>query len=209
MTALWAVLPTRSAEAAVRTATACSGRCGVVVTAALLAGPGPSVVAALARVAPVIVLAGLHGEPADAAMAARRLVEYGAARVSVQAVDGAETMAAVTEAVGGDRVLAVTLRPGLDDAGVAGARLGDSRGRVVSRLAATAAAAGVGGVLCTIGDLGVVHQVAPHLERYTWGARSRADAEAAFGRGATGVILDAAVLAGQDPNEALAGFPEE
>ncbi|OFW66862.1 MAG: hypothetical protein A2Z12_00785 [Actinobacteria bacterium RBG_16_68_21] len=206
MSGLWAVLPSRTAEEAVRTAEACSGRCGLVVTPALLAGPGPAVVAALAAIGPVLVLAGLHGEPEDAALAARRLVEFGASLVSVQSVDGPETMEAVAAAVGGPRVLAVTLRPGLDDAAVAAARLGDSRGRVVSRLARAAAAAGIGAVLCSIPDLGVVGQVAPELSRFAWGARTGADAANAFARGATGAILDGTVLVGRDPAEALAAF---
>jgi orotidine-5'-phosphate decarboxylase len=178
----------------------------VVITPALLAGPGPAVVAALSAVTPVIVLAGLHGDPEDAAVAARRLFDYGASWVTVQAVDGIAVMRAVADAVGGGLTMAVTLRPGLDDAAVAASRLGESRGRVVSRLAAAAGAAGVGAVICTVADLGVVHQVAPGMERVAWGAGTPAEAAQATTRGASGVILDAAVLAGRDPAEALAAF---
>jgi len=203
---LWAIVPARNAEEAVRIAAVCSGRCGVVITPALLAGPGPAVVAALSAVTPVIVLAGLHGDPEDAAVAARRLVDYGASWVTVQAVDGIAVMRAVVDAVGGGRTMAVTLRPGLDDAAVAASRLGESRGRVVSRLAAAAGSAGVGAMICTISDLGVVHQVASGVERVAWGAGTPAEAADATARGAAGVILDAAVLAGRDPAEALAAF---
>jgi len=206
LTRIWAILPTRSAEDAVRTAAGCAGRCGVAVTQALLAGPGPAVVAALAAVAPVMVLAGLHGDPADAALAARRLVEYGAAWVTVQAVDGLEVMSSIVDAVGGERVMAVTVRPGLDDAALASARLGESRGRVVSRLASSAADSGVGAVLCAVPDLGVVHQVAPHAKRFAWGVDRPAVAEEAFGRGAAAVILAPGVVALPHATSALRSF---
>jgi len=201
---LWAVLPSRTAEEAVRMASAVAGRCGVVVTPGLLAGPGPAVVAALAAIAPVIVLSGLHGDPTDAAVAARRLVEYGATLVTVQAVDGDQLMGAVVEAVGGERVMAVTVWPGRDDASVAASRLGASRGRVVSRLASEAATSGVGSVLCSIGDLGVVHQVASGLQRFVWGIETPDRMTEALERGAAGVIT--AVIAGKDAAAALDAF---
>lgn len=206
MSRLWAIVPSRSAEEAVRGAESFIGRFGVVVTPGLLAGPGPAVVAALAAQAPVIALAGVHGDPGDAALAARRLVDYGASWVTVQAVDGIEVMASVVDAVGGGHVMALTLRPGLDDAATASSRLGDSRGRVVSRLAASAAECGVGAVLCTRADLGVVGQVADGLGRFSWGVSTPEACADALARGASGVILDPVVLAGKEPADVFAAF---
>jgi len=206
MTSVWAVLPHRSAEEAVRAAKALGDGCGVVVTPALAAGPGPAVIAALAAVGPVLVLAGLHGEAEDAAVAGRRLVEYGASLVSVEAIGGRALVDAVSAAIGGDRMLAVTLWPGTDDAAAAASRLGPSRGKVVSRLAAVAADAGVAAVLCEPSDLGVVDQVSPTLRRFVWGVGSPSEAASAFGRGAAAVIVSPGALDVRDPRGAIEGF---
>ncbi len=206
MTAVWVRLPHRSAEDAVRLATALPRPCGLVVTPALVAGPGPAVVAALAPLGPVMVLAGLHGDPDDGAAAARRLVDFGAAVVSVLAGGGTPVLEAVVAAITGDRVLAVTVWPGADDAAVAASRLGVSRGRAVSKIAAMAHRAGAGSILCEPGDLGVVDQVAPGARRIVWGVASPEAAAAVFDRGAAGVIIDPAVAAEGDAAAVVARF---
>lgn len=186
MSSLLAALSGRSAETAVRAATASGEVAGFAVGAELLSGPGPAVISALAGLGPVLALAGLHGEATGAAAAAGRLADYGVEWVTVQATDGSELVAAV--AASGVRVVAVTLRPGQGDADVAGLRLGQSRGRTVSRLAEVAAAAGAQGVLCDLPDLGVVAQVAPTADRFV--AISQAeDAVKAVDRGATHLIV--------------------
>jgi len=186
MTEILAALPGRSGEEAVRAAEGMVAG-GFVVGIDLLAGPGPALVSGLARLGPVLVLAGLHGDPADVAAAARRFAEYGARWVSVQAIDGAGSVAAVAEA--GVTAVAVTLRRGQTDAEVASLRLGQSRGRTVSRLAEVAFAAGAGGILCDPRDLGVVAQVAPGVDRFV-GVSSPREATDAATRGAEFLIVE-------------------
>jgi orotidine-5'-phosphate decarboxylase len=191
MTGLLAAVSGRSAEEAVRSAMALGEVDGFVVGAELIMGPGPAIVSALAGLGPVMVLAGLHGDTASAAAAATRLADYGATWVTVQAKDGPDLVAAVAAA--GVRVVAVTLRPGQGDAEVAALRLGQSRGRTVSRLAELAAGAGAVGVLCDSPDLGVVAQVAPAADRFVRVATAE-DATRAVDRGATHLIAGSDLL---------------
>jgi orotidine-5'-phosphate decarboxylase len=191
MTGLLAAVSGRSAEEAVRSAMALGEVDGLVVGAELIMGPGPAIVSALAGLGPVMVLAGLHGDTASAAAAATRLADYGATWVTVQAKDGPDLVAAVAAA--GVRVVAVTLRPGQGDAEVAALRLGQSRGRTVSRLAELAAGAGAVGVLCDSPDLGVVAQVAPAADRFVRVATAE-DATRAVDRGATHLIAGSDLL---------------
>jgi orotidine-5'-phosphate decarboxylase len=191
MTGLLAAVSARSAEEAVRSAMALGEVDGLVVGAELIMGPGPAIVSALAGLGPVMVLAGLHGDTASAAAAATRLADYGATWVTVQAKDGPDLVAAVAAA--GVRVVAVTLRPGQGDAEVAALRLGQSRGRTVSRLAELAAGAGAVGVLCDSPDLGVVAQVAPAADRFVRVATAE-DATRAVDRGATHLIAGSDLL---------------
>jgi len=186
-----ALLPGRSAEQAVRAAAALEGGPGLVVGADLLAGPGPAVVAALADLGEVLVMAGLHGDPAQAASAARRYAGYGATWVSVQAADGP----AIVEAVSATPIgaVAATVRHRLGDAEAASIG-GRSRGRAVSRLAEVAAAGGAVGILCDLPDLGVIAQVAPGLVRFVW-ADTPDEAVEATRRGAERVIVDADAVA--------------
>lgn len=186
-----ALLPGRSAEEAVRAAVAFDGTVGLAVGPDLLAGPGPAVVAALSDMGEVLVLAGLHGDPAMVASAARRYAEHGARRVSVQAADGPEVVEAVTSA--GVYAVAVAVRHGMDDSEAA--RIGGrSRGKTVSRLAEVAVAGGAAGILCDLPDLGVVSQVAPGLERFIW-ADGPGEAVDAAARGAEWIVVDAAAAA--------------
>lgn len=191
MTAILALLPGRSAEEAVRTASGLEGADGVVVGPELLAGPGPAALSALEGAGEVLVLAGLHGDPVRAAGAARRYSAFGATWVTVQAIDGPGLVGAVVASGAG--VVAVTLRHGQDDAEAA-AIVGRSRGRAVSRLAETAAGAGAAGILCDLSDLGVVAQVAPGAERFAW-ADTPEEALDAAARGADRVIVDWTILA--------------
>jgi orotidine-5'-phosphate decarboxylase len=191
MTGLLAAVSGRSAEEAVRSAATLGEVDGFVVGAELIMGPGPAIVSALAGMGPVMVLAGLHGDIASAAAAATRLADYGATWVTVQAKDGPDLVAAV--AAVGVRVVAVTLRPGQGDAEVAALRLGQSRGRTVSRLAELAAGAGAVGVLCDSPDLGVVAQVAPAAHRFVRVATAE-DASRAIDRGATHLIAGSELL---------------
>lgn len=184
---IFARLPGRSAEDAVRSAVS-AGTGGFAVGQDLLAGPGPVVIAALDG--EVIVLAGLHGAPEPASVAARRFRGFGATWVSVQAADGPALIEAVAST--GLGVVAATLRHGQDDAEAAKVG-GRSRGKTVSRLAGIAASAGAGGVLCDISDLGVVADVAPGAARFVW-VDAPEEAVEAVERGASHLIVDAAMV---------------
>jgi len=186
-----ALLPGRSAEDAVRSAIAV-GTSGFAVGQDLLAGPGPAVISGLNG--DVLVLAGLHGAAAAAAAAARRLRGYGATWVTVQAIDGPGLVEAI--AATGVGVVASTMRHGQDDAEAAKVA-GRTRGKVVSRLAGVAVAAGAGGVLCDLSDLGVVADVAPGASRFVWVDTPEEAVEAA-GRGASYLIVDAAAVPAVD-----------
>jgi orotidine-5'-phosphate decarboxylase len=190
----------------VRLATALPQECGLVVTPGPLAGPGPAVVAALAPLGRVMVLAGLHGDPGDAAVAARRYVDFGASMVSVLADGGTPVVEAAVAEITGDRVLAITVWPGADEAEVSASRLGASRGRAVSKIAALAHAAGAGAVLCESADLGVVDQVAPGMGRIVWGVASPEAAGDAYARGAAGVVVDLPAGSSRDPAAAIGRF---
>jgi hypothetical protein len=188
----------RSAEEAVRTARQADGVAGFVVGPALIAGPGPATVAAVSRIGPVLVLWGVHGDRREVVGAARRLAEYGARWVAVQAALDGDTLVAVADALHavGAVPVAIALDADVDDARVASLGLGRSRGRTVSRLAAAGAAAGFVGMLCTAGDLGVIAQAAPSMHRIVDGAGSSDAVGAALEGGATYVIVSAEVAAG-------------
>lgn len=183
---------------------------GFAVGAGLIAGPGAPVVAAVSRFGPVLVLWGLDGAVEEVAEGAFRLAGYGARWVGVQASAGREAMAAAAEALGPTpaEVVAVTLRPGLDDAAVASLGIGRSRGRAVSRLTSAAVECGARGILCALGDLGVVAQVAPESERFAAGVATAEEARSAMQRGASYVVVEWAAVGGSDPREALRRFWE-
>ena len=152
----------RTAEEAYLTAKGLRHAAGFAVDIDLVTGIGPAVVSALDELGPVMVLAALLGAPGQMAAAAGRLARLGASWITVAAVAGGEAMAAAVEAVSGMGcgVAAATLPAGLEAAEVA-ALTGATRGRLVSRLAAAAVAAGATGVVACTADLGVIAQVAP------------------------------------------------
>jgi orotidine-5'-phosphate decarboxylase len=186
-------LPGRSAEEAARAAQATTGVAGYAVGPDLLAGPGAAAVGALSRIGSIAVLWAAHGDAGDVAAVCASLAGYGARWVAVHASAGEEAMAAGVEAVAATdtEVVAWTLDAGLDDSQVTGLGVGRSRGRVVSRLAASAGRAGAGAIACAVGDLGVVAQVAPDLTRIAIGAVEPGDA---LERGADFVVVSAAAV---------------
>ncbi len=214
-------LDVRHAEDALRIAGAVAPHAaGLQVGLGLLHGPGPGVVGAVARLAPVLVDASLHGIPSAVAAAARRLGEYGARWVTAHALGGVEMLEAavrgLAEGAGGRRagVLAITLLTSLDQAGLAAAGLGGSQGKVVSRLTRMAAAARAEGVVCPVSELGVAGDVAPGLLRVAPGIRAGgadrqdqrlvADAGEAVCRGADLVVVGRPVVDAEDPAGAAA-----
>jgi orotidine-5'-phosphate decarboxylase len=180
-----------TAEEAVRSAALLRGAAGFVVGPGLIAGPGPATIAAVSRYGPVLVSWGLHGTRQDVSTAGKRLAEYGARWVAVQAAVDDGTAVSIVDALrsGGVEPVATTLDPALDDARVASLGIGRSRGRAVSRLASAAAEAGFTTVLCSMVDLGVVAQAAPSLERIVEGVASANGVPEALDRGAAYVIV--------------------
>ena len=194
-------LSARTAEEGYLQAKSWAGAAGTAIDAALLFGAGPAVIGALDELGPVIVLTPLTGSPVAVGVAAERLARFGASWITVAANAGGEVMGAAVAAVAGAgcRVAVETLPVGLDDAATA-ALVGSGRGRHISRLAGVAAAAGVHGVLCAWGDLGVIAQVAPKLTRILDSGGGEVRWAEAADRGAGVLVLpDAGALGALGP----------
>ena len=198
---------------------------GFKVGLALLHGPGPGVVGALARIGPVLADAKIHDIPSQAAAAAHRLGEYGARWVTAHATGGKEMLEAVAEGLangssGNAGVLGETVLTSLDANALASIGLGDRPGKLVAKLAKVCAAAGVEGVVCGTKELGDVAQVAGRLVRVVPGIRPDgplagddqrrvASPKEALGRGADFLVVGRPITAAKDPvaaAEALAAL---
>ncbi|HAX82046.1 MAG TPA: hypothetical protein DCY40_05730 [Actinobacteria bacterium] len=189
-------LDARTAEEGYLQAKSWAGAAGAAIDSALLFGVGPAVIGALDELGPVLVIPPLSGSPAAVGAAAERLARFGASWITVASNSGVEAMRAAVAAVAGAgcRVAVETLPVGIDDAAAA-ALVGSARGRHVSRLVAAGAGAGVDGVVCAWGDLGVVAQVAPGLIRILDPGDGEARWADAVARGAGVLVLpDAAAL---------------
>lgn len=206
-----------TAEEAVRLATSLAPHVGgFKVGLELLMGPGPAVVAALARLdKPVFADAKLHDIPTTVFRAARRLGGLGARWVTVHATGGRRMLeaarAGLDEGSGGRAagVLAVTVLTSLGDEDLTETGIPGSPGRQTARLARLAAAAGCEGVICSPNELGVIAQVAPDLLRVTPGIRPEgsspddqrrtSDPVEAIERGADFLVIGRAILRSSDP----------
>ena len=182
---------------------------------------GPGTVAALVRTGrPVFADVKLHDIPNTVRMAAEQIASLGARWITVHASGGRSMMEAAVEGANrGARgrqvgILAVTLLTSLDGATSAAVGFSGSPGRQVARLAKLASAAGVEGVVCSVKELGDVHQVAPDLLRVTPGIRPAGvgtDDQArvatpieAIERGADYLVIGRAITRAGDPAEAAA-----
>lgn len=216
-----------SAEEAVRLAEVLRPHVGgFKVGLELLMGPGPGTLAAVGDLGlPVFCDAKLCDIPATVEAAARQLGRYGARWVSVHAAGGRAMMEAARaglETGSGQRpagILAVTVLTSLDASGLAEVGMGESPGRQVSRLSRLAAAAGVEGVVCSVGELGTVAQVAPELLTVTPGIRPEGTAPddqarvatpgEAIQRGADLLVVGRPLTRASDPGEAAARLAAE
>ena len=155
-----------SAEEAFGSARAVGADAGFAVDDDLVTGVGPAIVSALDELGPVFVAAVVSGSPVIVGATLARISRFGATWVTVAASAGSEAVGAAVAAVAGTgcRVAVHTIPVGLDEAAV-GSLAGSTRGRLVSRLATVAAAAGAAAVVCAVPDIGVVAQVAPGLVR--------------------------------------------
>lgn len=199
---------------------------GFKVGLELLMGPGPGTIAAVAALdLPVFADAKLHDIPNTVRGAARQLAGMGARWITVHAAGGRVMMEAAVEgasAGAGSRdigILAVTVLTSLDAAAAAEVGVSGSPGRQVARLARLAASAGVEGVVCSVKELGDVHQVAPALVRVTPGirpagavsddqARVATPAEAVR-RGADMIVVGRPITRAPDPAVAAAEIEAE
>jgi len=191
-------LSARSAEEAFRSARGIGGGAGFALDADLVTGLGAALVGALDELGPVMVVAAVSGAPEVVGTTAARLARLGAVWVTVAAAAGAEATRAAVDAVAGTGcgIVVHTLGVGLDEAAV-GTLTGSTRGRMVSRLAASAAGAGAAAVICSVPDLGVVAQVAPDLVRIVDAGGDPDEWREASRRGAGVLVLpDPAALRG-------------
>jgi orotidine-5'-phosphate decarboxylase len=167
-----------SAEEAVRLAKAVAPYVGgFKVGIGLLYGPGPGTIATLAALGkPVFADAKVHDIPSQVEMATRRLAGLGARWITAH-VSGGEDMlrAAVAGATAGSGgvtgILGVTVLTSLDEQALTAVGINASPGKLVSRMARVASAAGCEGIVCSPQELGVVAAVAPDLIPFTPGIR--------------------------------------
>jgi len=212
-------LDVRTAEEALRLATRLKPHvAGFQIGLGVLHGPGPGVVGALARVGPVLADAKLHDIPSQVRAAARRLGEYGARWITVHASGGQRMLEAAREglaegAAGRDTgVLAITVLTSLDAIDLTAVGLGDRPGRLVSKMARVADAAGIEGVVCSPQEIRVVAEVAPRLLTVIPGIRPDGEAaadqrrvatpEEAIVRGADLLVIGRPIVDAPDPEAA-------
>ena len=190
---------------------------GFKVGLGLLHGPGPAVVAALVRLdRPVFADAKLHDIPSQVRRAAAALGRHGARWVSVHVAGGAAMVEAAVEGLREGAgaapagILGVTVLPSLDGNRLSEVGIQQSPGKLVSKMARVADAAGCEGVVCSPRELGVLADVAPDLLRVTPGIRSEpaqdqlrvATPEEAVHRGAQLLVVGRPVTTAPDPAEA-------
>lgn len=210
-------LDVSTAEEAVRLATSLAPHVGgFKVGLELLMGPGPTVVAALARLEkPVFADAKLHDIPTTVYRAARQLGGLGARWVTAHAGGGRRMLeaarAGLEEGSGGraSGVLAVTVPTSLTGEELTETGVASSPGRQTARLAKLAAATGCEGVICSPNELGVIAQVAPGLLRVTPGIRPPGSSQddqrrtatptEALQRGADYLVIGRVILRASDP----------
>lgn len=143
----------------------------------LLMGEGPSFVSEVVGLgSPVFVDAKLHDIPNTVAGAAERLGALGARWVTVHASGGEEMVRVAVEALnegsgGAAGVLAVTVLTSLDQHELARLGRSDPLDVQVSRLASVAAGGGAEGVVCAVGEVRLVKDLALGLTVVTPGIR--------------------------------------
>jgi orotidine-5'-phosphate decarboxylase len=194
---------------------------GFKVGLGLLHGPGPGTVAALAALGkPVFADAKLHDIPSQVERAARQLGKVGARWVTAHAAGSAAMLEAAAAGLDdgnpGAGVLGVTVLTSLDAAALASVGIAASPGKLVSRMARVAAAAGCEGVVCSPMELGVVADVAPELLKVIPGIRPAAGAtddqrrvatpREALARGADYLVIGRPITAAPDPVAAAAAI---
>jgi orotidine-5'-phosphate decarboxylase len=183
------------------------------------AANGPDVVRAAAAHGRVFCDLKLHDIPATVAGAAVAAARLGVAMLTVHAGGGAAMIRAAVDAAPDVTVLAVTVLTSLDDAALAAVGQPPASEQV-PRLAALAARAGAGGIVCAPTDLVAVRAVVgPDLPIVTPGVRpagSARDDQArvatparAMADGATHLVVGRPITGADDPVAAARAIVQE
>jgi len=206
-----------TAEEAVRLASAVQPHVGgFKVGLELLMGPGPGVIASIAKLGlPVFADAKLHDIPNTVAQAARHLGRLGARWVTAHASGGEAMLSAAAQgfaAGAGTRVsgvLAITVLTSLDEASLTPTGVTASPGKLTAKRAKLAEIAGCEGVICSARELGVIVEVAPNLLKVTPGIRPAgvatddqarvATPQEALSWGADLLVIGRAITRAEDP----------
>jgi orotidine-5'-phosphate decarboxylase len=214
-------LDVASAEEAVRMAKSLEPHVGAFkVGLGLLHGAGPGIIAALVDVGkPVFADAKLHDIPTQVGAAARQLGRLGVRWVTAHVSGGEAMLRAAVEGLeetsgGYAGVLGVTVLTSLDADGLNALGIGSSPGKLVSKMARVADAAGCEGVVCSPQELTVVATVAPDLLKVTPGVRPQGTPAGdqrrvmtpaeAISRGADWLVVGRPITAAEDPVAAAA-----
>ncbi len=197
-------------------------RCGVKVGSVLMTRAGSGFVRSLvANGHPVFLDLKWHDIPSTVRGAVEAAVELGVEMATVHALGGTAMIdSAVAAAAGRIRLVAVTILTSHNAAGVA-ALLGRDTAAVeaeVVRLAGLALAAGVDGVVCSVGEIAAVRPivgagriVVPGIRRAGDAADDQARAASpadAVAAGATHLIVGRPITGAADPGAAYAEFIE-
>jgi len=196
---------------------------GFKVGLELMMGPGPGVIAAIAKLGkPVFADAKLHDIPTTVHHAARQLGLAGARWVTAHAAGGEVMLRAAVDGLAagsGARVngiLAITVLTSLDHETLAATGVTVSPGKLTAKRARIALAAGCEGVISSVKELGVITEVAPSLLKVTPGIRLAgtstddqarvATPEQGIARGADYLVIGRAITHTDDPEATAAAI---
>jgi orotidine-5'-phosphate decarboxylase len=211
-----------SAEEAVRMAQSLIDHVGgFKIGLGLLHGPGPATITALAELGrPVFADAKLHDIPTQVESAAERLGHWGARWVTVHLSGGRSMVEAAVAGLArgsghGAGILGVSVLTSLDAPSLSAVGISATPGKLVSRMARVASAAGCEGIVCSPRELSIVQDVAPDLIRVTPGIRPAtsdttddqartATPEIAVEHGATWLVIGRPITRAADPASAAA-----
>ncbi len=171
-------LDMESAETAVRLAKKIEPHVGAYkVGLGLLHGAGPGVVSALVDLGrPVFADAKLHDIPTQVETAAQQLGRLGVRWVTAHISGGDAMLRAAVSGLaetssGHAKVLGVSVLTSLGESDLNAVGIASTPGKLVSKMARVAEAAGCDGVVCYPQELTVVSSVAPSLVKVTPGVR--------------------------------------
>jgi orotidine-5'-phosphate decarboxylase len=217
-------LDTDSPETALGAARTLSGEVGMFkVGMELFPRGGPALVRAIRGAgAEVFLDLKFHDIPNTVAGAVRSAAALGVRFATVHASGGRAMLAAAAEAARGSRltVLAVTVLTSLDDSDLAEIGVLPPAAQAVARLAGLAAREGIGGIVCSAGEVAAVRsQVGPGVVLVTPGVRlpedDRGDQKRvstpseAVRAGADYLVVGRPITRARDPVAAARRFADE